>query len=256
MGLVPNDGLCGEAQAFFVYLPSVEDREDGRYNLGPYSFVQIISLVPAPASPVLQCLTHRPVPVVDPFSEPEDFIKNSLGLNSYLFYISGCGRRESQSEGFQKFALAAPQDHGKRTLTRCTSRPLCSLLHLSTGQSCPPWCGCSPQHHTPPRCIPQSCPPADTATGPDRGLVSAPAWIQGPPHQLDTAAFLRLTPASLPLPPLTVSSHRRSSSMWRCCLAMLSSQRPPRLFLLSSHMGWMPSCGEGQINCLPLFKGK
>lgn len=62
--------------------------------------------------------------------------------------------------------------------------------------------------------------------------------------------------ASLSLPPLTVSSHRRSSSMWRCCLARLSSQRPPRLFLLSSHMGWMPSCGEGQINCLPLFKGK
>lgn len=62
---------------------------------------------------------------------------------------------------------------------------------------------------------------------------------------------------SSPAPPtLTVSSHRRSSSKWRCCLAMLSSQRPPRLFLLSSHMGWMPSCGKNQINCLPLFKGK
>lgn len=41
------------------------------------------------------------------------FINNSLGLNSYLFYISGCGRKESQSEGFQRFALAAPRTPGR-----------------------------------------------------------------------------------------------------------------------------------------------
>jgi len=40
---------------------------------------------------------------------------------------------------------------------------------------------------------------------------------------------------------LTVSSQKRSSSVCRCCLARVISQRPPRLFWLSSHMGSMPS---------------
>lgn len=45
---------------------------------------------------------------------------------------------------------------------------------------------------------------------------------------------------------LTVSSQKRSSSVCLCCLARVMSQRPPRLFWLSSHMGSMPSWGRGR----------
>lgn len=44
-----------------------------------------------------------------------------------------------------------------------------------------------------------------------------------------------------PDPVRTVSSQKRSNSVCLCCLARVMSQRPPRLFWLSSHMGSMPS---------------
>lgn len=43
----------------------------------------------------------------------------------------------------------------------------------------------------------------------------------------------------------TVSSQKRSRSNLLCCLLSVISQRPPRLFLSSSHMGSMPSCSGG-----------
>lgn len=43
----------------------------------------------------------------------------------------------------------------------------------------------------------------------------------------------------------TVSSQKRSRSNLLCCLLSVISQRPPRLFLSSSHMGSMPSCSNG-----------
>lgn len=93
-------------------------------------------------------------------------------------------------------------------------------------------------------------PPAVTQGLYQPSLRPLPPWV---PHQ--PCPFLGVP--SPPSPQLTVSSHRRSSSMWRCCLARLTSQRPPRLFLGSSHMGSMPSWEAGwQINCLPSFKGK
>lgn len=46
----------------------------------------------------------------------------------------------------------------------------------------------------------------------------------------------------------TVSSQKRSRSNLLCCLLSVISQRPPRLFLSSSHMGSMPSCSSGS-NC-------
>lgn len=43
----------------------------------------------------------------------------------------------------------------------------------------------------------------------------------------------------------TVSSQKRSRSSLLCCLLSVISQRPPRLFLSSSHIGSMPSCKRG-----------
>lgn len=42
----------------------------------------------------------------------------------------------------------------------------------------------------------------------------------------------------------TVSSQKRSRSDLRCCLDRVMSQRPPRRFRSSSHMGLIPSCGQ------------
>lgn len=94
-----------------------------------------------------------------------------------------------------------------------------------------------------------------------RRRMSLPGGHRVCPHHPETTATHQPSPfpweASPPSPSLTVSSHRWSSSLWRCCLARLTSQRPPRLFLLSSHMGSMPSWEAGlQINHLPLFRGK
>lgn len=42
----------------------------------------------------------------------------------------------------------------------------------------------------------------------------------------------------------TVSSQKRSRSALRCCLERVISQRPPRRFRSSSHMGSIPSCTQ------------
>lgn len=58
------------------------------------------------------------------------------------------------------------------------------------------------------------------------------------------AGYKAQQPAAKP----TVSSQKRSRSDLLCCLESVISQRPPRLFLSSSHMGSIPSCSRGS-NC-------
>lgn len=123
----------------------------------------------------------------------------------------------------------------------CTHLTLCALLHLcshnrlSRQQFYLLLFGCWLQHRTHHHCSHQKLLLWGKASATTQKVhqdknhaVNNCTWDQD-----KSSSFIRT---------LTVSSQKRSKSSFLCCLLRVMSQRPPFLFLSSSHMGSMPSC--------------